>query len=273
MRTRPLVSRVLLASALGLGVGGCAGDDSAGTDTDESTSASTTATATMTGVGSTGEGSSTGGSSTTTTGESSSTGDDSSTSAGTTTTAGPETTTTGDASTSDGSTSDGSTTGSLPEGCSPEAAELVELVNAYRGEQGKPTIPLSPSLCTVAAIHTEDLAKNNPHADPDCNLHSWSDAGSWSACCYTADHAKAKCMWDKPKELTVYPGNGFENAAASGGAITPAQALDLWKGSPAHNEVILNAGIWQDFPWGAVGAGFYEGYAVLWFGVEADPAG
>ena len=128
-------------------------------------------------------------------------------------------------------------------------------------------------LCTVGAIHTEDLAKNKPDAAPECNLHSWSDAGPWSACCYTADHAKAKCMWDKPKELTVYPGNGYENAAASGGAITPAQALDLWKGSPAHNEVILNEGIWKDFPWGAVGAGFYEGYAVLWFGVEADPAG
>jgi uncharacterized protein YkwD len=80
-------------------------------------------------------------------------------------------------------------------------------------------------------------------------------------------------MWGKPGELTVYPGNGYENAYGGGGNTTPAAAVDGWKNSPAHNEVMLNNGIWANYPWGAMGAGLYQGYAVVWFGVEPDPAG
>jgi len=194
-------------------------------------------------------------------------------STGDVTSAGSESTspgTTSDGTTSDGTTSDG-TTGVIPEGCSDDAVELVMLVNAYRSENGKPAIPLAPSLCMVGDTHVQDLADNNPDAAPECNLHSWSNAGSWSPCCYTADHAQAQCMWDKPTELTSYPGNGYENA--SRGAQSPAAALDLWKASPGHNDVILSQGIWSDYPWGAIGAGFHGGYAVLWFGQEADSAG
>jgi uncharacterized protein YkwD len=173
---------------------------------------------------------------------------------------------------SDTTTGVADSTGAAPESdCSAEELELIDLVNAYRGENGLPAIPASPSLCIVGHTHTEDLAMNAPHAEPGCNLHSWSDAGPWSACCYTDDHAQAECMWDKPAELTSYPGNGYENAAGGGGELTPQQALDLWKASPGHNAVILEQGPWADHPWGALGAGMYEGYAVLWFGDETDP--
>lgn len=165
---------------------------------------------------------------------------------------------------------DGDPTGG-PDGCSPAAIELVALVNDYRAENALPPIPASPSLCKVATDHVHDLNDNAPHTQPGCNLHSWSDQGPWTACCYTADHAQAQCMWNKPGELTIYPGAGYENAAA--GAGSPAQALDLWKGSPPHNEVILNLGIWANYPWQALGADVYQGYAVLWFGAEPDPAG
>lgn len=159
-----------------------------------------------------------------------------------------------------------------PEGCNAEALVLIDLVNAYRGEHGLPAIPASSSLCTVGQTHVEDLKTNAPHTQPGgCNLHSWSDAGTWTPCCYTPDHAQAQCMWNKPRELTVYPGNGYENGSA--GAGTPEAALDGWKNSPAHNDVMLNNGIWADYPWGAIGVGFTDGYAVLWFGVEVDPAG
>jgi hypothetical protein len=166
---------------------------------------------------------------------------------------------------------DGDPTGG-PEDCSAEAIELIALVNDYRAENNLPPIPASPSLCTVATTHVHDLVDNSPHTQPGgCNLHSWSDQGSWTACCYTPDHAQAQCMWDKPGELTIYPGNGYENAAS--GVGSPAQALDLWKSSPPHNEVILNLGIWASYPWQALGADVYQGYSVLWFGAEADPAG
>jgi uncharacterized protein YkwD len=162
-----------------------------------------------------------------------------------------------------------STTGG-PEGCSADAIELINLVNVYRGENGLPAIPASPSLCEVSTLHVHDLSDNSPHTQPGgCNLHSWSDQGPWSPCCYTPDHAQAQCMWDKPTELTVYPGYGYENAAS--GVGSPAQALDLWKSSQGHNEVILNLGIWTNHPWQAIGADVYQGYSVLWFGEQVDP--
>ena len=123
----------------------------------------------------------------------------------------------------------------------------------------------------MAQTHVIDLAEEGPHTVGNCNLHSWSDAGTWSPCCYTPDHAEAQCMWDKPKEITVYPGNGYENSAGGGNNITPAGAVDLWKNSAAHNDVMLNQGIWANYQWGAIGAGLKDGYANVWFGVEADP--
>ena len=270
-----LVPRRLSLLLLGLSLAGCAGDDGLG----ESDTVEETATPTVSaGTGDTE--SSSGSTEPTTTDESAGSTDAGTTSAGTTdagttsagtTDAGTTSAGTTSAGTTSAGTTEGGTTGVVPEGCSEDAAELVMLLNAYRAEKGKPPIPLSPSLCIVGDTHAQDLVDNSPDAAPECNLHSWSNAGSWSPCCYTADHAQAKCMWDKPKELTSYPGNGYENAAS--GAQGPAGALDLWKGSPAHNDVILNQGIWKDFPWGAVGAGFDGGYAVLWFGQEADPAG
>lgn len=181
----------------------------------------------------------------------------------------------GDPSTSgdgDGDPSTGDGDGDGDTGCTAEGAEIVALVNAYRQDNGLPAIPLSPSLCTVGQLHVEDLAINAPHQQASCNLHSWSDQGDWSPCCYTSDHAQAECMWAKPGELTVYTGNGYENAYGGGGVATPSGAVDGWKSSPGHNDVMLNQGIWTGYPWGAVGAGLYQGYAVLWFGVEADPA-
>jgi uncharacterized protein YkwD len=46
--------------------------------------------------------------------------------------------------------------------------------------------------------------------------------------------------------------------------------LESWKGSPGHNAVILNEGIWSDSNWKAIGVGIYKGYAVIWFGEEPD---
>jgi hypothetical protein len=143
-------------------------------------------------------------------------------------------------------------------------------INAYRVENGLPKIPMSKSLTKVAETHVKDLVENQP-VKGNCNLHSWSDKGSWTACCYTDDHAKAQCMWNKPRELTSYKGDGFEIAAWSSIDISVEQALSLWKGSAGHNNVILNKDIWKDLEWKAMGAAIYQGYAVVWFGKETDP--
>jgi len=152
------------------------------------------------------------------------------------------------------------------------AVQLVNLVNDYRTDNGLAAIPYSPSMSIVGDTHVHDLHDHQPHTVGDCNLHSWSEQGSWTACCYTPDHAQAQCMWDKPSELTSYTGNGYENAAYYSAGITPQYALDMWKNSPGHNAVILNQGQWASVTWQALGAGIYQGYAVIWFGQEVDPA-
>lgn len=75
-------------------------------------------------------------------------------------------------------------------------------------------------------------------------------------------------MWNKPRELTQYPGDGFENSAI--GVTSPEGALRSWRSSAAHNEVILNRGSWRS-PWRAIGADVHRGFALLWFGREPDP--
>ncbi|MFP5500845.1 MAG: CAP domain-containing protein [Candidatus Sericytochromatia bacterium] len=160
---------------------------------------------------------------------------------------------------------------------SDDERELYRLLMAYRAEEGLADIPLSPSLTTVARTHVEDLLALRPDGE-NCNLHSWSDSEAWTGGCYTRDHAKASVMWDKPRELTSYPGNGYEIAVGYYGtgtnrpALTPAKALASWKSSSGHNAVIINEGTWADTTWQAVGVGINGEYATVWFGKESDPA-
>jgi len=162
-----------------------------------------------------------------------------------------------------------------------EEVKLAALVNEYRRANGLADAPLSRSLSMVAQYHVRDLQNNNPDSGTDsrgmtCNMHSWSDKGHWTPVCYTSDHKYAEGMWFKPREITggVYQGYGFENAAwARPSPITAQWALDLWKNSPGHNNVIVEKGGWEGSNWPAMGVGIYENYAVLWFGSDPDPAG
>ncbi len=148
--------------------------------------------------------------------------------------------------------------------------ELYELIMKYRAEKGLHRIPISPCLTYVAQTHVRDLHNHPPTGQ--CNLHSWSEYGNWTPCCYTSDHAQAKGMWYKPRELTPYTSYGYEIACAMYGAdLTPLESLRCWQGSPGHNAVMINQGIWHDIYWKAIGIGMYKGYAVVWFGTEADP--
>ncbi|MBU0486569.1 MAG: CAP domain-containing protein [Bacteroidetes bacterium] len=149
--------------------------------------------------------------------------------------------------------------------------KLWQMINEYRKQKRLPAIPLSRSLTYVAQKHAEDLSLYFKFSSR-CNMHTWSDKGNWTSCCYSADHKKASCMWDKPREMTSYPGNGYE--ISHGGdeyyVVTPDFALTGWKGSTSHNEVILNKGIWKDVKWKAIGIGMYKNFAVVWFGEEED---
>jgi hypothetical protein len=158
----------------------------------------------------------------------------------------------------------------------PEEIKLYELISQHRLDHGLPQIPISVNLTWVAQVHAIDLAENNPDLGY-CNMHSWSDKGPWRACCYTSDHADPYCMWDKPSEFTQYHSRGYEIVFYYW-PVTPAislaqNAIKGWKGSPGHNDTILNQGIFSQATWRAMGIGIYDGYVVVWFGEELDNEG
>lgn len=152
-----------------------------------------------------------------------------------------------------------------------EEAKLYKLINEYRDEKNLPAIPFSAKLTQVAQAHVHDLADNYSFkTDNKCNPHSWSKNATWTDCCYTSDHRAAKCMWNKPREIAGYDGNGYEIAYYSSAGANASQGLEGWQKSASHNPLLINSGIWRDIDWQGVGVGIYKEYAVVWFGGVKD---
>lgn len=153
-----------------------------------------------------------------------------------------------------------------------EEKELARLINEYREELGLPLLKVSKSLTKVARYHVYDSNIHSP-SQGNCNLHSWSETGEWTGGCYTPDHKNASLMWDKPKELTngTYTGNGYEISYWHSAQATPAIALEAWKKSSGHHNVIIGDGFWSNLT--VMGIAVQGEYAHIWFGVEADPNG
>jgi uncharacterized protein YkwD len=79
-------------------------------------------------------------------------------------------------------------------------------------------------------------------------------------------------MWFKPKELSEYSCIGYEivarylNTNDLSIKMKPTEALNTWKKSPGHNNVIINKKGWKNKEWKAIGIGLFRGVAVVWFG-------
>jgi hypothetical protein len=148
---------------------------------------------------------------------------------------------------------------------------LYALIMDYRRANDLPAIPVSEKLTQVAKVHALDLTTNYIFDPNDkCNPHSWSEKGNWAPCCYTGDHSKAKCMWDKPGEIAGYKGNGYEIVYYSSAGANAKEGLDGWKISPGHNPLLINTGIWKTVEWKAIGIAIYKEYGIVWFGDVAD---
>jgi uncharacterized protein YkwD len=154
---------------------------------------------------------------------------------------------------------------------STEEKKLYNMIMDYRKSKKLKPIPFSSKLTQVAQAHVRDLMANFDYDNKNnCNPHSWSSKGSWSSCCYTPDHKSAKCMWDKPREIAGYQGDGFEIAFYSSASATAADGIEGWKSSSGHNPLLVNTGIWAKVEWKGIGLGVYENYAVVWFGELED---
>lgn len=146
---------------------------------------------------------------------------------------------------------------------------LYRLINEYRLAAGLEIIPMSKSLSYVAHVHVRDLFENRPDFQ-SCNLHSWSDKGNWTPCCYAKDPNRTNCMWNKPREITNYMGNGQELILWENIPATPLSAFDQWRNYDLTNDMLLNQGRWSEKNWKALGVAIFEGYASIWFGEVAD---
>lgn len=151
-----------------------------------------------------------------------------------------------------------------------EAERLIDAVYDLRAANGLTAIPLSPTLERVARAHVADLERHSRNGR--CNLHSWSPNGAWSPCCYTPDHAQARCMWEKPREIGrgAYLGDGFEIVCWHSERMTVDIAMRCWRDSRAHQNVLLNRREWRDIEWRALGVAMSAHYAVLWVGQVAE---
>lgn len=183
---------------------------------------------------------------------------------------------------------------SLPllSGCGPsleslagELGELARQINQYRRDNGLTAIPISVKMSCVAFVHVFDLAVNHPDTayltDAERRegkrlLHSWTPTTGRTGGRYDhADRTTWPIMWDKPRELTGYPGRGYEIAAWGGRSA--ADNVRIWTDSEPHRNVILNQGTWRDRTWRALGAyyvvadDYRQSYACAWFGEENDP--
>jgi hypothetical protein len=150
--------------------------------------------------------------------------------------------------------------------------KLYRMVNEYRKQYDLPPIPLSRSLSYVASVHAKDLFLHHPDAGP-CNFHSWSAHGTWKPFCYPRDENKKSSVWDKPKEITRYPGKGFEIVYWENNPVVIDSVINVWKSEEYFVSFLLNTGKWDGKKWNAIGIGIWENYACAWFGEVTDPEG
>ncbi len=140
--------------------------------------------------------------------------------------------------------------------------ELFRIINEYRAQHKLPPVALSESLSFVANRHILDLTMNVKYL-----THGWSN------CPYDIKNEKTwDCVFESPKRLkTNYTGQGFENLYRNlNGTATPVLALEAWKKSPMHNNLILNLDVWKDTKYDAFGVAVSGNYAAIWFGSGGD---
>ncbi len=146
---------------------------------------------------------------------------------------------------------------------------LYNLINDIRLQNKLTSIPWSLSLSIVAHVHIDDLIASKPQ-DNGCSFHSWSGSGKWTACCHSMDPAGIQCMKIKPREITGYPGYGYELIYWGEEKATPIDAAGLWQQTEASADMILSRGKWNSYHWKALGVGIKNGYAILWLGEKTD---
>lgn len=151
----------------------------------------------------------------------------------------------------------------------PQESALAQSINSTRVAKGLPEIPLSRSLCYVADVHAKDLYFFHKGSG-DCSLHSWSDKGRWTGCCYDNPKTDGRCMHNKPSELTDYSGLGFELVYWDNTANCSENALSVWAKNESTSAMWFNGNSYEIYDWNAMGISIFKGYVIVWFGTIHD---
>jgi len=101
---------------------------------------------------------------------------------------------------------------------SSEEEALLQLINEYRQANGLTTLAMSPTLYNAASWMSNDMASN----DYFSHIDSLGRDPFQRMAAFGYNH------------------NTWRGENLASGATSPQQALELWKASPSHNEVLLN---------------------------------
>merc|ERR1712240_165361 len=130
--------------------------------------------------------------------------------------------------------------------------DLIDAVNDYRRQNGRPILPCDSVLVETAYRHTVSQIEKPPRLSPSSkcstNGHSWLSSNKQGfsrlkPCCYDNN---PRCMWNKPNELRKwYTGKGYEVTVWMGvPELSADDALEILKNSRVHRNVILGNGRW-----------------------------
>lgn len=137
--------------------------------------------------------------------------------------------------------------------------QLLYMINNYRKQNNLPPLIHNIKLTKTARTHIYQLKNINPTKIQNFNMHSWFD-------CNYDDNKN--CMWDRPKRLYGYNGNGYEIITYSSLGMTINKALTNFKESKLHNDIILSNNIWKDVNIKYIGIAINKHYCAIWFGDE-----
>lgn len=146
---------------------------------------------------------------------------------------------------------------------------LLTEINQLRADYGKDKLQLSASLSFVAKTHVADLLSHHPDTSI-CNLSSWSDQGSWKACCFNSYIPNPECMWGKPKELTPYPYRGYELVTYFDDIVQIDSVIAMFSDTKEVLNMILNQEDQGKKKWVCCGIGINDHYVSVWFGQRRD---
>jgi len=136
--------------------------------------------------------------------------------------------------------------------------DALNLINGYREENGLRPLELSDRLSTASAHYAHDMAKYDTYGIPEPHISGPTDY-----------YFEGATLTDRMNEEGYYASSYGENIAA--GQDTAQKVFDAWRGSPPHNEMMLNPEM-NVIGVGLVtsGSASYDSFWVTDFGSEED---